>query len=40
MTVQPYGTAVDWWALGVLVYEMLAGHPPFHGEVGSRTVLL
>ena len=22
---QPYGFSVDWWALGVLIYEMLAG---------------
>ena len=24
-----HGTAVDWWSLGTLVYEMLVGRPPF-----------
>jgi len=27
-----HGKAVDWWALGVLIFEMLAGYPPFHDE--------
>mmetsp|Transcript_21505 Transcript_21505/g.71266 ORF Transcript_21505/g.71266 Transcript_21505/m.71266 type:complete len:358 (+) Transcript_21505:2-1075(+) len=27
-----HGKAVDWWALGVLIFEMLAGYPPFYAE--------
>ncbi|MCP9262718.1 Protein kinase C [Dirofilaria immitis] len=27
-----YGISVDWWALGVLMYEMMAGQPPFEAD--------
>lgn len=26
---QPYDFAVDWWALGVLAYELVVGFTPF-----------
>lgn len=29
---QGYNKAVDWWALGVLIYEMAAGYPPFFAD--------
>eukprot|EP01066_Platyproteum_vivax_P009165 Platyproteum_vivax@DN4006_c0_g1_i1.p1 len=27
-----HGKSVDWWALGILIFEMLAGFPPFYDE--------
>jgi len=29
---KPYDRSVDWWAFGVLIYEMLLGQSPFRGD--------
>jgi protein kinase A len=31
-----HGKAVDWWAFGILMYEMLVGYPPFFDESPFR----
>ena len=29
---KPYGRAVDWWAFGVLLYQMMTSQSPFNGQ--------
>lgn len=29
---QQYKKSVDWWSLGVLIFEMIVGYPPFYNE--------
>ena len=30
--LQGYGMPCDWWSLGVCVFEMLAGYPPYESD--------
>ncbi|XP_057494884.1 phototropin-2-like isoform X2 [Actinidia eriantha] len=32
-----HGSAIDWWALGILLYEMLYGRTPFRGKNRQKT---
>ena len=37
MRKQPHGVAVDWWALGCLLLEMVTGHSPFLRDDEAET---
>ncbi|KAJ8751597.1 hypothetical protein K2173_016846 [Erythroxylum novogranatense] len=36
---QGHGSAVDWWTLGVFLYEMVYGRTPFKGENNEKTLI-
>ncbi|KAL4499268.1 hypothetical protein ABPG72_006854 [Tetrahymena utriculariae] len=38
-TNQGYNETVDWWSVGVILYEMLVGYPPFNSDDPKTTCM-
>jgi len=34
-----HGKGVDWWTLGILLYEMMAGQPPKNVDISTHKML-
>ena len=37
VTTKPYNKSVDWWSMGILIYEMLTGYTPFYDQTPMKT---
>lgn len=37
IATKPYNKSVDWWSLGILIFELLAGYTPFYDVTPMKT---
>lgn len=36
IAIKSYGKPVDWWALGIIIFEMVAGTVPFNADTEKK----